>query len=609
MRMRLSVAPTLAVTLLTLAVASGQGFKSERFGGMDLQGRPAKTVVEPLPLWHLDGSEKDPAFGFLFSMRWSGSLDVPEDGAYVFRVHADDGVRLLVDGQLLVDTWDLKGGQIRESKPIALTAGTRATFCLEYYQRLSDQFLDVQWKTPGGAAFEPLPVERQHTETPSWPLAVTSVRFHPAKGHTVGMVGGRFTGSTKAPTAEVTVLATITNAPAEDQWVEMPVANAGVFRYLKYEGPKGSHAAIAELQFLHDGKPITGTPFGTTGSQDGQPNSFANAFDGDMATVSTGNEPDTSYAGLDLGEQAVAGTPRSDPPPGNFPRETLVALSVPGGAGFIRYTVDGSVPTWDSGRFYTAPIAIGETATIQARSFVPGLAPSVVAMLPVTISAKPMEKGLRTFHTGNSLQAAINAFLIPMAQSAGYDHFKANSGCAGAPTDWIYNKLKDEQWGPMLKVEGIATDLPGNLANGWLIRAIYRPTATWDDAMRNHIRYFEILRAELASRYPGQDVPIIPVGVVLLKIKEQMAAGTLAGFAKDDDFFARFYADNIHQNATGEYLTTLVHFACLYQKDPTGIVTTIGSNLSAAQAETLQKLVWETVTGYRWAFVKAETAR
>lgn len=688
---------TLAGACLAGEAAPAVGLHSERHGGMQLADHNARPTVQPLPAWHLKGDEKDPAFGFAFSQRWSGSLDVAAAGEHIFRLEADDGVRLLIDGRLLVDTWDLKGGQTVETRPVRLEAG-RVAICLEYYQRLDAQILDLQWKRPGAAGFEAIPAAAQHPTLPSWPKVATSVRFHPAKGEAAAMVGGRFTGSTKAPTAELTVLVTIATAPAEGQWVELPIADPAMYRYLKYEGPKGSHAAIAELQFLHDGKPISGTVFGTTGSKDGQPSSFANAFDGKVETVSTGNERDDSYAGLDLGTAAVAPTPTCDPAPGTFPRETRITLSTPTDKGFVRYTLDGKAPTWDSGIIYTGPFPIAGTTTIQARAFVPGLAPSLVAMLPITISSKPMEKGLRTFHTGNSLQAAVNAFLIPMAQSAGYDHAKGNAGCAGAPTDWIYNKLKDEQWGPMLEKEApfdviitqpfgghgrpisneamytgklfeavraknpkarlmiylqwptlnrggiwdkgviplgerkadftarnrafdraddewrdfpiepgeqamLAGEVPNTPTPGWLGRCVYRPVKTWDDAMRVHIRYFEILRAELAARYPGQDVPVIPVGLVLLTIKERMAAGTLAGFAKDDDFFNRFFADNIHQNATGEWLTCLVHFACLYKKDPTGLVSTVGSGLTAEQATSLQQLTWEVVSGYRWAFV------
>jgi hypothetical protein len=62
---------------------------------------------------------------------------------------------------------------------------------------------------------------------------------------------GKFSGSVAAPTVDLTTLAAIAQAPAEEQWTDLSVPNQGVFRYLKYDGPKGSYAAIAEVEFYH----------------------------------------------------------------------------------------------------------------------------------------------------------------------------------------------------------------------------------------------------------------------------------------------------------------------------------------------------------------------
>ena len=40
-----------------------------------------------------------------FSVRWSGQVLAPVTGTYTFTTTSDDGVRLYVNGQLLIDNW------------------------------------------------------------------------------------------------------------------------------------------------------------------------------------------------------------------------------------------------------------------------------------------------------------------------------------------------------------------------------------------------------------------------------------------------------------------------------------------------------------------------
>ena len=40
-----------------------------------------------------------------FQVRWTGQVNAPIAGQYNFRTHSDDGVRLFVDGSLIIDSW------------------------------------------------------------------------------------------------------------------------------------------------------------------------------------------------------------------------------------------------------------------------------------------------------------------------------------------------------------------------------------------------------------------------------------------------------------------------------------------------------------------------
>ena len=56
---------------------------------------------------HVWGREApDPAVGAdHYSVRWRGTLKVPESGTYTFITEGDDGVRLYVDDELVLEDW------------------------------------------------------------------------------------------------------------------------------------------------------------------------------------------------------------------------------------------------------------------------------------------------------------------------------------------------------------------------------------------------------------------------------------------------------------------------------------------------------------------------
>ncbi len=67
-----------------------------------------------------------------FSVRWTGQVQAPLTGSYTFTTVADDGVRLWVNNQLVIDNWIDQSATSRTSAPIALVAGTKYDIRMEY---------------------------------------------------------------------------------------------------------------------------------------------------------------------------------------------------------------------------------------------------------------------------------------------------------------------------------------------------------------------------------------------------------------------------------------------------------------------------------------------
>ncbi|MFL9652791.1 ricin-type beta-trefoil lectin domain protein [Streptomyces sp. PB17] len=84
-----------------------------------------------------------------------GNLDAPQTGSYTFRLTSDDGSRLWIDDQLVVDHDGLHGPEPKDAT-VDLTAGTHA-LRVEHFERDGGQQLTLAWKPPGASGFGVVP--------------------------------------------------------------------------------------------------------------------------------------------------------------------------------------------------------------------------------------------------------------------------------------------------------------------------------------------------------------------------------------------------------------------------------------------------------------------
>ncbi|MCC6819425.1 MAG: hypothetical protein IT579_01735 [Verrucomicrobia subdivision 3 bacterium] len=83
-----------------------------------------------------------------FSVRWTGSVTPADDDTYTFHVVSNNGVRLWVNDQLLIDNpRDHK--PVEDQGQIRLAAGRKATIRLEYYQAGNDALAKLLWSRTG----------------------------------------------------------------------------------------------------------------------------------------------------------------------------------------------------------------------------------------------------------------------------------------------------------------------------------------------------------------------------------------------------------------------------------------------------------------------------
>ncbi len=109
-----------------------KGMTGEYFGNMKLEGEPLLTRIDTIVDF---GWGREPAPGVpedQFSVRWTGKIIPPETRTYAIGTRTDDGARLYVNGELLIDDWT-EHGEKPISVKIELKAGKEYDIVFEHF--------------------------------------------------------------------------------------------------------------------------------------------------------------------------------------------------------------------------------------------------------------------------------------------------------------------------------------------------------------------------------------------------------------------------------------------------------------------------------------------
>ena len=83
------------------------GLKGEYFNNTTLQGNPALTRIDPVIdfRWTLFSPDQEKINYDWYAARWTGKLISPETGTFNIGLKGDDGYRLYINDELLIDNW------------------------------------------------------------------------------------------------------------------------------------------------------------------------------------------------------------------------------------------------------------------------------------------------------------------------------------------------------------------------------------------------------------------------------------------------------------------------------------------------------------------------
>ncbi len=83
-----------------------------------------------------------------FTVLWTGSVQPQFSETYTFYTTADDGVRLFINGQLLINDWTDKTNATTQSNSVALVAQQLYNLELDYYQKTNNASVSLSWSSP-----------------------------------------------------------------------------------------------------------------------------------------------------------------------------------------------------------------------------------------------------------------------------------------------------------------------------------------------------------------------------------------------------------------------------------------------------------------------------
>jgi regulation of enolase protein 1 (concanavalin A-like superfamily) len=133
-----------------VAPGAGTGLTGEYFDNIDLTALKL-TRVDPTINFNWGDFAPDSTVGVdTFSVRWTGKIEPQYSETYTFHATTDNGRRLWVNNQLIIDQW-VDDWNVTYTGTIALTAGQKYDIKMEYFENYGGASALLEWSSPSQA--------------------------------------------------------------------------------------------------------------------------------------------------------------------------------------------------------------------------------------------------------------------------------------------------------------------------------------------------------------------------------------------------------------------------------------------------------------------------
>jgi len=130
---------------LSLTVTGCGGLKGEYYDNADLTILKLTRIDPTINFDWAAGSPNPSIEPDTFSVRWTGKVQIDHNETYTFSTLTDEGVRLWIDGHLVIDHWQT--GAASNNGTMALTAGLH-DIKVEFFEETGEAFVQLFWFSP-----------------------------------------------------------------------------------------------------------------------------------------------------------------------------------------------------------------------------------------------------------------------------------------------------------------------------------------------------------------------------------------------------------------------------------------------------------------------------
>ena len=143
--------PLVVTTFLNnSALGNGTGLLGAYYSNQAKTFNNPATLTRTDPTVNFNWGTGSPAAGIsvdTFTVRWTGAVQPPTSDAYTFYATTDDGVRLWINNQLIVDNW-VDQSPTEKSGSIAMVAQQRYNIRMDYYENGGGAQASLSWGSP-----------------------------------------------------------------------------------------------------------------------------------------------------------------------------------------------------------------------------------------------------------------------------------------------------------------------------------------------------------------------------------------------------------------------------------------------------------------------------
>ncbi len=122
------------------------GLTAEYFNNITLKGAPELTRIDPNIdfKWTLFSPDQEKINYDYFSVRWTGELVAPETGTFDIGIKGDDGYRLFINDELIIDNWRKQTVQ-QITRPFAFEKNSSYKIRVEFYETTGSVHFQMLW--------------------------------------------------------------------------------------------------------------------------------------------------------------------------------------------------------------------------------------------------------------------------------------------------------------------------------------------------------------------------------------------------------------------------------------------------------------------------------